>query len=763
MIYDMLRYRHILQGLIMLIIGLCISCLPAKARSAEELPEVYISNDYNEGSDVVADWCYATLDSAAASYLRYDVRAAEYWCSQAKKAIKDSTSFYYYSVLSESLMLMKGKAPASNHNIQSAITYLERTASPRATKALIIALNAGGQYDAFYDRPRAVQYFRRMGEVSNSLNLKRTYSLSVIYQAEAFARANMFVQAAQKAREAMNKCEEDNYTFGKFLCRLLLSKIYTTLKSNEMAESCFKDMEKEKAYEMNYYLTLKYLLRKVDYLMSFRKYDQALQVSDEVLRIRELVDMEVYDWKCYLQRAKVKTLLLDDAESDLYLDKSERLLEFAESFVNDERYSKFLLPLIRAHNFVIRKQYHKAKEYMDAIPYNTVLMHHLDYSDAYYTTYERIYTGTGQYKMAAYILNMHSALADSVADSHAQARESDLAYIYQTDPTILKQKAEISQRSEDAENLEYQSLFIMFAALFILLSGLILIFINRRRAQKEDENKNLMLQQRLKEEVDAQTVELRKQNDLISIRNADILRSQAYAKRIQQGLLPDSEILLQPGWFSEAMVLFKPYEITSGDFYWYSKIENRIIICAGDGAGHGIPGAMMSMVGLTLVNDVVHRIGASASASAVLTKINGRLVSMMPTFNRQIDMTVVIYDVESGMMNVSCSSQGMMYTHNDKVYPVYPKKDDGEGVFVFGDTSFKMEKGDSIYLYTDGLTSMLNGETMQKLKMVGLADIIKSSLELTQAERHSYIRQELNIWKGASVQTDDILLMGITI
>lgn len=754
-----------MRGLIMLIIGLCISCSHVQAQLAEEMPEVYISNDYNEGSDVVADWCYAALDSATAAYLRCHVRSAEYWCSQAQKAIKDSISYYYYSVITDALSIMKGKAPKTNQSCISAITYLERVASPRATKALVMALNTCGQYDMFYSRPRAVQYFKRMGEVSLSMNLKRTYILSLIYQAEGYFKTGLYVHAAQKAREAKNNCDAEQYRFGRFLCQLLLSRIYSTLKSSEMAENCIVDMEKEKYYEKNYYLTFKYMLNKVDHLMSFRKHSEAQKVSDEAMSIRSLVDLEIYDWQYYMQRSKLSTLLFKADESDMNIDICERFSEYAECFDNDERYCSNILKICRAHNCVIRGEYAKAKEYADAVPYNHSLLHLLDYSDAYYTVYERIYLGLKQYQRALQVLNQHSLLADSVAESHAQAREADLVYIYQTDPTILKQKAEISQKREDAQNLEYQYLLIMFISLFVFLSGMILFYINRRKSQKEDEKKNMSLQRYLQEEVEAQTVELRRQNDLISIRNADILRSQAYAKRIQQGLLPSPDILLQPGWFSQAMIIYKPYEITSGDFYWYSKIEDRIILCAGDGAGHGIPGAMMSMVGLTLINDVVRRNGTNGTASVILAKINERLLSMMPTLNKhdEIDITVLIYDVNACRMNVSCSSQSMMYTHDDEVYPILSTKEIlPEGGVKFIDSYFDLSKGDGFYLYTDGLTSMLNGD-MEKLKMVGLADIIKSSLEKSSSDRNSYIRQELNIWKGSSVLTDDVLLMGITI
>lgn len=750
------------------LVCLCLLCVPLNAQlPTSELPDVFLSGDYDEGTDVVADWCYAMLDSAAVSYFSYDIRGAEYWCSQAQKAIKDSTSYYYHLSIKESLELMKGFCPRSDQNIQSAIAYLEKVGTYRASKGLIMALNASGHYNMFFARPRAVQMFKRMGTVAQSIGDNSRYIFSLIYQSQAFSHCELLPQSAQKAREALRQCEGDpKLSIERFFSQFSLAIIYSRLKSSEMAALNLKKIEDEKVYERNYYIKMSYLLIKCDHLMTIRDFQKALVCSDQVLQMRELVATHIYDWRAYLQRCKLSTLLLRADESDYYAQKCESVMKVSGQFENNDRYTRHIITLSRAHNFVIRGEYQKAKDLLATIPYTRTLMHYPDFADAYFTAYERALIGVKDYRRASYMLNQHALLSDTIAMAHAKAREEDMAYIYKSDPTIIRQQTEISQQSENAQRIKYQSTFWMLLSILVVVLALIAFFYNKRRMQRANERKAMELQAQLQEEVESQTIELRRQNELISIHNADILRSQTYAKRIQQGLLPTREKLLQPGWFSAALIIFKPYEITSGDFYWYAKIGDRIILCAGDGAGHGIPGAMISMVALTLINDVAHRNGSTGSASFVLNEIYERMLNMMPNLNERNDVaiTVAIYDVASKVLNVSSATQSMVYTHDNDVIPIYAtKREEKNGKVSFGDEYCQLSVGDSCFFYTDGLISMLNGETNHKLKMTGLVEIIQHSLEGAVENRHSYIRQELNLWKGNSVQSDDVLLLGVTI
>ncbi|MDO4460927.1 MAG: SpoIIE family protein phosphatase [Bacteroidia bacterium] len=753
---------------VFILLNLCICSVSIFAQlSTVELPEVSSKYDLDEGADVVADWCYAMLDSAANAYMESDIRSAEYWCAQAQKAIKDSTSYYYHRSLLESVNIMKGYCPESNQQILNAVNYLEKVGSYRASKGLIMALCAAGHFEMYYARPRAVQIFKRLGDVAQTVNDNSKYVFSLILQSQAFSMCAMLPHAAQKAREALRLCEnEASLDVERFYAQCCLAVIYSQLKSSEMASRYFKQMEDERVYQRNYYLNIIFLLHKCDHMLTIRDYQRALFYSDQSLHLRELVATDVYDWCTYLQRCKLATLLLREEESDGYANKCDKLMGVASQFDNDPRYSKYCLSLVRSHNYVLRGENNRALALLDAIPQEHALMYSPDFADAYYAAYERAYIGNKNYRKASYILNQHAILSSLVAKAHAKAREEDMLSMYKTDPTIIKQQSEISQQVEDTVKARYQSTFWMLFSIILIVIALIAFSYNRRRAQRADARKAMELRTRLMEEVESQTLELRRQNELISLHNADILRSQTYAKRIQQGLLPTEEKLVQPGWFSSALIIFKPLEITSGDFYWYSKIDNRIILCAGDAARHGVPGAMISMVALTVINDVVHRRGSEDTAASMLNEMYERMMDMMPKFNEHNDVaiTVAIYDVKSQGFNVASATQSVIYTNGDDVIPIYEtRRTDARGRTSFRDEFCQLAQGDSFFFYTDGLTSMLNGETQNRLQMSGVVNIIEKSLAGSITDKYEFIRQELNNWKGSSVQSDDVLLLGITI
>ncbi|MCQ2201542.1 MAG: SpoIIE family protein phosphatase [Bacteroidales bacterium] len=747
----------------MIIAGLACVSVPVLAQDTEEVAEERGSDTFGVQVEAVTDWCYSMLDSATFAWMLRDVRAAEYWTSQAAKAIQDSATYHVYSITQDLISMAKGVRPSSNQNILNAISYLEKVDNPRAKRGLIMAYNAAGQYEMSFGRARAVQMFVKMADVAQSSGYRRMLTFSLYCQSEAYLRANMYNQAVQKAREVLQR---DGTELLNFISGLQMVKIYSIHKANEMAETYLRRIEKDAFYEESYNLKSKYYLEKIDHLMCERKFDEAKFYSDLLVELRQLVSTPLMDWMCAVQRAKLLSLLGMVDESDEWIRRSDEVLSVSEWFVSDGRYSRSALLLAKANNELLRGKLKEAKAILDAIPTPSSLMHQSDFADPYFVCYERLYIASKQYQLAADNLNYHNMLRDTLANMHTKAREDDFVSIFQTDPTIIKQKTEMSRKAKDARLLQSQYTMLVFFTLFLALVLLIVLGVRRRRLQKADEALAMSLQKKLQEEVNAQTIELRKRNDLISLRNIEILNSQTYAKRIQQGLLPSQEKLLRPGWFSGAFIILKPFEIISGDFYWYSKIDSRIIICMGDGVGNGIPGAMMSMVGLALINDVVHRNGSTASASFMLSKINERIVEMMPNLNKHndINMTVIVYDTEAGLFNASSANQSILYTQGGKVYPVFStRKEDSEERVFYEDSYAQLYKGDSIYIYTDGLTSMINGQTMQMLKMSGLSDIISNTIGMGIEESQTYIRQQLNAWKGTGVQTDDILLMGLTI
>ncbi|MCF0189911.1 MAG: SpoIIE family protein phosphatase [Marinilabiliaceae bacterium] len=719
----------------------------------------------------LSELCYSAIDSAIVYYMNNNLRGSERWSNMAMRAVCDSTTYFTSHSINIALKAQMGISFEGRELLESALTYFDHAEELQKKRGAYIAQTVLAYLDMLECRQRAVQLFRKAGEMAQNAGDEIITLYCSYMQAESFIRSDMYSNAAQKAREVAIRSDQMNVKDIYFFSMVQLFRIYSLLCSNDMADSYMRDIDRVGYYRTKPHLEVFYLQSKVDYLIQQKRFEEAMGLSVQLLNLSELISAPAKLWKCYIQRAKLMALVGNVQESELYLNKCKEISYASHEFKQSDRYSDDFIPLIKAMNCVTLKHYEQAKSILESMSVPQGMMRRFDFVELYYDCYEGVYVGLKQYNKACEVINKRVLTADTIATTHTKIRQDDLSSIFQTDTTILRQKSLLYESGANVMVVSNRLVLLTIVAVFLIVVIVIISFMVARRRHKADEQLNISIQKQLQEEVSRHTETLRKQNEQISQKNTDIIRSQNYAKRIQQGLLPTREKLQDDGWFSHAFIIYRPYEITSGDFYWYTKLGNRIIICSADGSGHGIPGAMMSMVGLTLVNEVVRRFGDRLTAGELLEKMHEQLKRMMPTLHARdgIDMTVCVYNTDTMMLNVSSASQSLVVVKGGEAIVIHgTKRHIGEDVEqfalrAFSDREVQMDKGDVLYLYTDGLTSLINGETMQKLKLSGLLEIIKTTMTMNPVDRQNNIRQQLNMWKGSSVQADDILLMVITV
>ena len=305
---------------------------------------------------------------------------------------------------------------------------------------------------------------------------------------------------------------------------------------------------------------------------------------------------------------------------------------------------------------------------------------------------------------------------------------------------------------------------------FILISiftgiGLIVFYIKSR------ERKQKAMQEYLETELKARTVEVVAQKELLEIKNRDITDSINYAQRIQQSILPSVNTINK--YFSGAFVYYQPRDIVSGDFYWYDRVnEDKFMIVCADSTGHGVPGAFMSMIGTTLIKDICLRSNIK-SPSEVLEMLDKDLQS---TLNQNIDaerandgMDIIVceIDINTHYMRFASAMRPLIIYKGKKLQYVNGNRasigGDSKTVKQFENIGFQLEKGDIIYMFSDGFTDQFGGPRGKKFKIDRtknmLADVCDKSLE----EQQIYINKSFNEWRGNLHQVDDVLFMGVKI
>jgi len=249
----------------------------------------------------------------------------------------------------------------------------------------------------------------------------------------------------------------------------------------------------------------------------------------------------------------------------------------------------------------------------------------------------------------------------------------------------------------------------------------------------------------------------------IKERNKNISDSIDYAKHIQNAVLSKSEKNLK--FLPEHFILYLPKDILSGDFYWIYKIDKKLIIAVMDCTGHGVPGALMSMLGVTLLNEAVlhdHIILPDKILESLRSKIIDSLGQKkgIDHIKDGIEGSVICLDSESGKLQYSGAFNPLIFIHDDKISDI--KADRIPIGFYEVNKNFKLheiniEKNDTIYLFSDGIIDQFGGPGNKRFMIKQLKYLLTGIQKKTMNQQKEILMEELKRWKGKLVKTDDFV------
>jgi serine phosphatase RsbU (regulator of sigma subunit) len=303
----------------------------------------------------------------------------------------------------------------------------------------------------------------------------------------------------------------------------------------------------------------------------------------------------------------------------------------------------------------------------------------------------------------------------------------------------------------------------------LLLFILTFIYIKRREYRFLAEKR--ILEKKVRErtyEIQTQKNEIELQRDLINEKNASITSSIKYASHIQNAVLPPMEFIdkLLPDNF----ILSKPKDIVSGDFYWLAEKDNKIVFVVADCTGHGVPGAFMSLMGITLLNEIVNIQGITRS-DAIITKLRENLIQSLQQSRKDIptsdgiDISLCVMDQQQKRIQYTGGMNNLIFIRDGKLEVI---RGDRSSVCVVYDNSdpFTMkeidyEKGDVLYLFSDGYQDQFGGEHDRKYFVHRFYTLLLDIHRKPMVKQKEALEKNLKEWMGDNVQTDDITVMGI--
>lgn len=294
----------------------------------------------------------------------------------------------------------------------------------------------------------------------------------------------------------------------------------------------------------------------------------------------------------------------------------------------------------------------------------------------------------------------------------------------------------------------------------ILVAALLgIVFMLMRMREKKLLHDKMLLEEKVRE----RTAE-------IAAQKAEITSSIEYASRIQQAMLPDESVLRDT--FGDHLILFRPRDIVSGDFYWVAREGGRVFFTAADCTGHGVPGAFMSMMGISLLNEIINS-DTTLSASEVLDTLRERIKKSLKQTGRQgettdgIDMALCIFDLKAEAIEFAAAFNSMVHFRGSKITE-YRGDRMPIGIFYgekehFTNHVIRVKKGDTIYLLTDGYADQFGGPDNSKFKMKNLKLLLQSVSTLPMAEQKRILEEQFELWRGNREQIDDITIVGVRI
>ncbi len=321
--------------------------------------------------------------------------------------------------------------------------------------------------------------------------------------------------------------------------------------------------------------------------------------------------------------------------------------------------------------------------------------------------------------------------------------------------TRLKARQDIETREKTIENLkvkqqiqevenERQSIIIRFSFALLLIIGVFFLLLFRKNRQIQGINEALVYKQ------------------------GQINASISYASKIQAAVFPPERLINK--MLPESFILFRPRDIVSGDFYWTAQRDGKVAVAAVDCTGHGVPGAFMSMMGISFLNEVFMKEDFNSSGE-MLSLLRDYVKEALhqteenPEAKDGMDISLIIIDKENQEIQyagaysplVMIKGQELIYLKGDRM-PIGIHHNEKE---LFTTHKITYQPGEMVYLFSDGYADQFGGPHGKKFRLSPFRELLQSISLLSVDDQKTILEQELDKWQGSYEQIDDILVMGI--
>mgnify|MGYP002623623375 FL=1 len=315
-----------------------------------------------------------------------------------------------------------------------------------------------------------------------------------------------------------------------------------------------------------------------------------------------------------------------------------------------------------------------------------------------------------------------------------------------------------TQISSDMIDRQRTIIIVFIIGGFIIIGFMAVLYVMLKKIKK------------INTQLETKNAEIEQQKAIVEVKNNQITDSLNYARKIQDSILVPEEKIRQ--WMPQMFVYYQPKDIVSGDFYWFSKFENKYVLTAIDCTGHGVPGAFLSMIGNTLLHEIVN-IKHVFKPDQILAMLHTGLMLALNQHEDSdsedgMDMSLCTVDSKLHRFQFAGAKNNLYVVQGDKlkvlkanIYSIggRPLRPDMKVEFTSYD--FMYDDDTSIYMFSDGYMDQFGGAENEKFNTMRFREMILANRNLPMEQQKQVVAETMANWKGNRQQIDDFLVLGV--
>lgn len=653
--------------------------------------------------------------------------------------------FRLKAILSVFILLATFRVGAQTHNFGNpdSLRALIKTLPDDSNKVTCyLRLGKIANVESKYDS--ALYYGTKAKELSEIISYQTGIATANQDMAVTYWYIGNYTEALNLSYEALDVFTKLNHRKGMGQVYNNMGIVYASQKNYQKALECYLitlGIKKEAGDQKAMSSTLINIGAAYDYL---KEYDKAFNYYRQALELKREMKDRKGEATCLMNIGLVhqNTGNIDSAE--FYFQQSLKL----RREIQDKRGVASSLSTLGTM-YLMNKQYAKAERYLLEADTLSEALGTLDLSASIWGQLSDLYEATKRPADALNAFRKYTRLKDSVniEEANSNAEKLELKYEFENEKLALQKEQEKRDALAEESNKRQTLWIILISTVLLLVAAFSVFLFSRFRIIRRQ--KSIIEQQKV----------------LVEEKSREVFDSIRYAKRIQYTLLAHDDFLRSH--LRNYFALYQPKDIVSGDFYWATEMQGRFYLAVCDSTGHGVPGAFMSLLNISFLNEAITEKNIS-EPDAILNYVREKLIAHISQDGAQdgMDGTLICIDKTSGELSYAAAnatpilvSQGKIVDGETDKMPVGK----GEKREPFRKFKFSVEKGDMLYLYTDGFADQFGGEKGKKFKHSRLRELFGQLAEKPAEIQRNELENVFNAWKGELEQIDDVCIVGIRI